>query len=460
MPPVEKALEYVRANRDSFMNRYMELLSIPSVSTLPENREDVHRNAQWLAEQLRGIGATRVDVIETPGHPIIYAERLDAPGKPTLLVYGHYDVQPVDPLGEWQSDPFKPEIRGENVYARGASDMKGSMMAFIMAAEGFARQGRAGAPMPVNLKFLLEGEEEIGSTHLPEFIAGHRDLLKSDAVVNCDGTISGPDLPSITYSLRGLAYFELEVRGPRQDLHSGIFGGSIANPAQVLCELIAGMHDADGHVTLPGFYDTVRPLDDAERSALTRLPTTDEQWKDMTGSPALHGEKGYTTLERVGARPTLEVNGIVGGFTGEGAKTVLPAKALAKISTRLVADQDPAAVHAQLRSYLEAHAPNTVTWELRELSKGPGAIMSRDSAAMKAAVAALAETFGVEPVFRREGGSVPVVGHMQQELGLDSIMLGFGLPEDNIHGPNEKQHLPTLLKGIEAYVRFLARLGA
>lgn len=456
MPQVEKALEYVRANRESFMNRYMELLSIPSVSTLPENREDVRKNAQWLADQLLSLGATRVELVETPGHPIIYAERLDAPGKPTLLVYGHYDVQPVDPLDEWQSHPFKPEIRGENVYARGASDMKGSMMAFIMAAEAFARQGA----MPVNLKFLLEGEEEIGSTHLPEFIASHRDLLKADAVVNCDGTISGPNLPSITYALRGLAYFELEVRGPRQDLHSGIFGGSIANPAQVLCELIAGMHDADGRVTLPGFYDKVRPLDEAERAALARLPTTNDQWKAMTGSPALYGEKGYTTLERVGARPTLEVNGIVGGFTGEGAKTVLPAKALAKISMRLVADQDPAAIYNQLRSYVEAHAPDTVTWEVRELSRGPGAIMSRDSAAMKSAVAALAETFGVEPVFRREGGSVPVVGHMQQELGLDSIMLGFGLPEDNIHGPNEKQHLPTLLKGIEAYVRFLARLGA
>ena len=456
MPQVEKALEYVRANRESFMNRYMELLSIPSVSTLPENREDVRKNAQWLADQLLSLGATRVELVETPGHPIIYAERLDAPGKRTLLVYGHYDVQPVDPLDEWQSHPFKPEIRGENVYARGASDMKGSMMAFIMAAEAFARQGA----MPVNLKFLLEGEEEIGSTHLPEFIASHRDLLKADAVVNCDGTISGPNLPSITYALRGLAYFELEVRGPRQDLHSGIFGGSIANPAQVLCELIAGMHDADGRVTLPGFYDKVRPLDEAERAALARLPTTNDQWKAMTGSPALYGEKGYTTLERVGARPTLEVNGIVGGFTGEGAKTVLPAKALAKISMRLVADQDPAAIYNQLRSYVEAHAPDTVTWEVRELSRGPGAIMSRDSAAMKSAVAALAETFGVEPVFRREGGSVPVVGHMQQELGLDSIMLGFGLPEDNIHGPNEKQHLPTLLKGIEAYVRFLARLGA
>lgn len=456
MPQVEKALEYVRANRDSFMKRYLDLLSIPSVSTLPENRQDVQKNALWLAGQLRGIGATRVDVIETPGHPIIYGERLDAPGKPTLLVYGHYDVQPADPLDEWQSDPFKPEIRGQNVYARGASDMKGSLMAFIMAAEAFARQGA----MPVNLKFLLEGEEEIGSTHLPEFISSHRDLLKADAVVNCDGTISGPDLPSITYALRGLAYFELEVRGPRQDLHSGIFGGSIANPAQVLSELIAGMHDADGRVTLPGFYDKVRPLDEAERAALARLPTTDGQWIAMTGSPALCGEKGYTTLERVGARPTLEVNGIVSGFTGEGAKTVLPAKAMAKISMRLVADQDPAAIYGQFQAYVESHAPDTVTCEVRELSRGPGAIMSRDSVAMKAAVAALAETFGVEPVFRREGGSVPVVGHMQQELGLDSIMLGFGLPDDNIHGPNEKQHLPTLLKGIEAYVRFLERLGA
>lgn len=454
MPQVRTALEYIRANHDSFMNRYLQLLSIPSVSTLPENAPDVKRNADWLAGQLRGLGMTRIDVIATPGHPIIYAERIE-PGKPTLLVYGHYDVQPADPLAEWQSEPFNPTIRGENIYARGASDMKGSMMAFIMAAEAFARQGA----LPVGLKFLLEGEEEIGSNNLPAYIANNRELLKADAIVNCDGTISGPGLPSISYALRGLAYFELEVRGPRQDLHSGTFGGSIANPAQVLCELISGMHDADGRVTLPGFYDTVRTLDKEERAALARLPTTDEQWKSMTGAPDLYGEKEYTTLERVGARPTLEVNGIIGGFTGEGAKTVLPAKALAKISTRLVADQDPAAILGQLRAYVEANAPKTVTWELRELSRGPGAIMSRNSAAMKAAVAALKESFGVEPVFRREGGSVPVVAHMQQELGLDSIMLGFGLPDDNIHGPNEKQHLPTLFKGIETYVRFLGRLG-
>jgi len=455
MPQVDQALEYVRANREDFINRYLEFLAIPSISTLPENRDDVRRNAEWLAGQLDGIGAARAEVFDTPGHPVVYAERLDAAGKPTLLVYGHYDVQPVDPLDEWESDPFKPERRGDNVYARGASDMKGSMMAVIMAAEAFARQGE----MPVNLKFLFEGEEEVGSPNLADFIRNHRELLKADAVLNCDGSITGPDQPSITYSLRGLAYFELEVRGPRQDLHSGVFGGSIANPAAVLCELVAGMHDENGRVTLPGFYDSVRPLDEEERSALARLPVTDEKWLSMTGAPALYGEDGYTTLERLGARPTLEINGLVSGFTGEGAKTVLPARAVAKISMRLVADQDYTAIHGQFRAYLEANAPDTVTWELRELTGGPGAIMARDSAAMKAAVAALRETFGAEPIFRREGGSVPVVGHMQHELDMDSVLLGFGLPDDNIHGPNEKQHLPTLLKGVETYVRLLAHLG-
>ncbi len=455
MNQLEQALEYAAQNREKLLQQYKDFLSIPSISTLPENRDDVRRAAQWLMDDLNNLGMTRVELFETPLHPIVFAEWLGAPGKPTALVYGHYDVQPVDPLHEWHSDPFDPEIRGENIYARGASDMKGALMAFLKAVEAV----RSAGPLPINLKFVLEGAEEIGSQHLPEFLETHRDLLKADFVINCDGQIHAPGQPSITYSLRGLAYFEIEVHGPKQDLHSGIFGGSIHNPAQALCELIAGMHDADGIVTLPGFYDSVRDLSDEERAMLAKNPQSDEQWLEMSGAPAVWGEKGYSTVERIGARPTLEVNGIIGGFTGEGAKTVLPAKASAKISMRLVADQDPAAIKGQLEEYLRQHAPDTITWSLHEHSHGPSAIMDTHSPQMRATVNALTDAFGKEPFFRREGGSVPVVGMMQQTLGIDTIMIGFGLPDDCIHGPNEKQHLPTLLNGLNTCIRLIGYLG-
>ncbi|MCX5759496.1 MAG: dipeptidase [Candidatus Hydrogenedentes bacterium] len=446
-----QALDFARGNQARFLNEYKALLRIPSISTLPERREDVRRAAEWLADALRRLDVDRVEVMATPGHPIVCGEWLHAPGKPTLLVYGHYDVQPADPLNEWHSDPFEPTERDGNLYARGASDMKGALVASLKAMESL----RAAGGLPVNLRFLLEGEEEIGSPSLPGFFSQHADLLKADAALNCDGEILRPDLPSITYALRGLAYFEVEVCGPKQDLHSGIFGGAVHNPAQVLCELIAGMHDTGNRVTLPGFYDTVRPLDAGEREALARTPVTDDDWKTLAGVTALWGEKGYTATECTGARPTLEVNGIVGGFTGDGAKTVLPARALAKISTRLVADQDPAAIREQLCAYMHAHAPETVTWDVRELSHGDGAIMDRNSPAMRAAVRALHETFGAEPIFTRDGGSVPVVAMMQKELHVDSVMIGFRLPDDNIHAPNEKQHLPTWYKGIEAFIRYL-----
>ncbi len=452
---LQAVLDYARANHDRFFEEYRSLIAIPSVSTLPEHKADVDRAAAWLVDALHAIGITHAEAIQTPCHPIVYGEHHVADGRPTLLIYGHYDVQPVDPVAEWVSPPFEPTVRGENLYARGASDMKGATVAILKALESFQRTEGA---LPVNVKFLFEGEEEIGSPSLPDFLEQYREKLRADAVLNCDGSILSPALPSISYALRGLAYFEVEVRGPSHDLHSGIFGGSLHNPAQVLCELIAGMHDASGRVTLPGFYDKVRALDEEERAALARIPLTDEQWMAMAGVRELWGEDGYTTIERTGARPTLEVNGIVGGFIGEGAKTVLPARALAKISTRLVAGQVPSEIRGQLCAYLEAHAPSTVEWEVRELSHGPGAIMDRHSPAMQAAVSALRDTFGVEPIFKREGGSVPVVGMMQQQLGVDSIILGFGLPDDGIHGPNEKQHLPTWSKGIEAYIRFLAAL--
>lgn len=454
MSTLERALNHAQGLRDRHLEQYRELLAIPSISTLPENRDDVLRAAHWLAEDLGRIGLDRVEIFPTAGHPIVYAEHLPSPGRPTLLVYGHYDVQPVDPLDEWESDPFGAEIRGDFVYARGASDMKGQIFAQMKALEAIAAQGA----LPFNIKYLLEGEEEIGSANLPGFIDANKELLACDVVLNCDAGMQAPDVPSIVYALRGLAYFEVQVQGPAKDLHSGMFGGSIRNPIHVLCEVIAGMHDAQGRVTLPGFYDTVRELDAEERAQLARAPHSDAAWLALTGASALYGEAGYTTIERVGARPTLEINGIIGGFTGQGAKTVLPARASAKISMRLVADQNPDDIEELLRAYLEQHMPDGAAWKLIHHSHGPGAIMERHSPCMNAAMAALKTVFGKDPIFKREGGSVPVVGMMQQKLGVDSIMLGFALPDDGIHGPNERQYLPNFYKGIETYIHFMLAL--
>jgi acetylornithine deacetylase/succinyl-diaminopimelate desuccinylase-like protein len=452
----DKAVELARGRHAAFLDQYAQILRIPSVSTLPEHREDVRRMAEWCTDELRRLGMTRVELNETPGHPIVYAEWLNAPGKPTVLVYGHYDVQPVDPVHEWESAPFGADVRGEWIFARGASDMKGQIFAQMKAMECLRD---ADGTYPVNVKYLLEGEEEIGSANLPAFIDTHREQLACDVTLNCDAGMHAPDMPSVTYALRGLAYFEIGLRAPGHDLHSGLFGGSVRNPIHVLAELIAGMHDAKGSVTLPGFYDRVRPLDDEEREMLARVPWSEDEWLEMTGAAALYGEEGYTTHERVGARPTLDVNGIWGGFTGEGAKTVLPARAWAKLSTRLVPDQRHGEIEGMLRAYLEANAPKDVEWTLMVHSQGPGAVMDRKSAYMQSAAAALEEVFGRPPLFKREGGSVPVVGLFQEKLGVDSIMLGFALPGDGIHGPNERQHLPTLFKGVETYIRFLCRLG-
>ena len=455
MAQLETALEHARSKKDDHLAEYKEILAIPSISTLPEHKQDMRRTAEWVAAQLTDLGLNGVEIMETPGHPVVYGESLEAPGKPTVLVYGHYDVQPVDPLDEWESGPFEGAVRGDYIYARGASDMKGQIFAHIKAMESLVAAG----PLPVNVKYLIEGEEEIGSPNLDAFIDANKELLQCDFVLNCDTGIHGPEDPAIVYSLRGLAYFELELRAHKKDLHSGLFGGSVLNPLHVLCELIAGMHDGGGRVTLPGFYDSVRALSDEEREALSKLPYSEAAWLDMAGAKAVYGEEGYTTIERVGARPTLEINGIWGGFTGEGSKTVLPAVATAKISMRLVADQQPGDMHGQLCAYLKEHVPEGVAWEVRELAHSPGAIMDRHSPAMKSAVASLKTVFGKEPFFKREGGSVPVVGMMQEKLGVDSVMLGFALPDDGIHGPNERQYLPNFFRGIETYIHFMSDLA-
>ena len=455
MRSIEPALAYAGAHREAFLDQYMELLSIPSVSALSEHAGDVQRCAEWLAGQLAGLKMPVVEVLPTDGHPIVYAEWLDAPGKPTVLVYGHYDVQPTDPLDEWDSRPFEPVVRDDYVYARGASDMKGQIFAQFKALEALVRED---AP-PFNIKYLIEGEEETGSEHLGDFIDANRERLACDVVLNCDAGIYSQDQPGMTYALRGLAYFEVEVRALSKDLHSGRFGGTVRNPVHVLANLIAGMHDADGRVTLPGFYDKVREIDDEERAALAKLPYSDEEWKRMSCSKALAGEAGYTTIERVGARPALDVNGVWGGYTGEGTKTVLPAVAAAKLSMRLVADQDWRAIGDMLRAYFEQNVPEGIDWEVRELGGGAGAITDRHSVYMAAAVGALKEVFGKDTLFMREGGSIPVVGMMQEKLGVDSILLGFGLPDDGIHGPNERQYLPNFYRGIETYIHFMSEIG-
>jgi len=451
-----QALEFARAHRERHLAELKELLAIPSISTLPQHQPDIQRAAEWLARQMQHLGLQNVAILPTAGHPVVYGESLGAPAKPTVLIYGHYDVQPVDPLDEWTTPPFEPTVRGENIFARGASDNKGQIFAALKALEAFVKT----AGLPVNVKFLIEGEEEVGSPNIAPFIAQHRDQLRCDVILNTDMGIVRPDLPALTYGLRGLAYFELWVYGPAQDLHSGTFGGAVANPATVLCELIAGMHDADGRVTLPGFYDRVRQLGEDERAELARLPLTDDDWRAMTGVPCLAGEKGFTTIERVGARPTLEVNGIVAGFTGAGAKTVLPAKAMAKISMRLVPHQDHDAIEAQLRAYLQQHAPPTVRWELKKFTSAPAVLVNRDTLGVRAAIQALQATFGVKPVFKLEGGSVPIVSLFQQHLGVDPVQMGFSLPDDNFHSPNEKLHLPTFYRGIETYIRFFDSLSS
>lgn len=447
-----RALTFARANQVRFLENYKTFLRIPSVSTDPEHAADVQRAAAWVADQLIALGAGHVQIMPTRRHPVVYGDILTAgPTAPTILVYGHYDVQPVDPLALWESAPFDPVERDDYIHARGASDMKGQVTATLNAIESLQRSGG----LPVNVKFMIEGEEEIGSPSMESFLAEHQALLASDFSVNPDAGGLVDDIPTIGYALRGLCYYDLRVYGPSRDLHSGSYGGVIHNPAQVLSDLIAGMHDAEGRVTLPGFYDTVRPLDDAERSDMARLPYTDTFFQEQAGVTQLWGETGYSAVERIGARPTLEVNGLLSGYTGQGSKTVLPAWAMAKISMRLVADQRPAEVRQQFVRYLETHAPPTVRWEIEDHTSADPVITDRHMPAVKALYRALADTWGVEPIFVRGGGSVPVVAQLRQYLGVDSLLTGFAQPGDRIHSPNERMHLPTWYRGIEAMIRFL-----
>lgn len=450
MPDLEAALAYAKDHQTDFLEEFTSFLQIPSISTLPDHKEYMHKAADWTANQLESFGFESVAVMPTAGHPVIYGEWMKA-GKdaPTILFYGHYDVQPPDPLELWISEPFKPQVRGENLFARGASDMKGQIVAHLKAVESLLST----SSLPVNLKYLIEGEEEIGSPNLGPFITENKNLLSCDLCLNGDSSILAPDMPAISISLRGLAYFEIRIQGAAGDLHSGTFGGAVDNPAIVLCKLIAGMRDDHGRITLPGFYDHVRPLSETERAEMVSMP--DEWWMEQSGASLLFGEQGYSPTERATVRPTLDVNGMASGFIGEGSKTVLPAQAMAKISMRLVPEQRPERIKSSLEAYLKTNAPPTVTWELEAMASCPPAIVERDSMAVHAASRALEAVWGVKPVFQRQGGTVPVVGLVQELLGVESLMLGFGLPDDNLHAPNEKMHLPNFRRGIETYIRFM-----
>jgi acetylornithine deacetylase/succinyl-diaminopimelate desuccinylase-like protein len=443
---------YVRENHDRYLSELKDYLSIPSISTLPENKKDVERTAKWLQSQLDHIGLERTEIMPTGGHPVVYGEWLKAPAtRPTVLIYGHYDVQPVDPLNEWVSPPFTPSIRGDEIFARGSADMKGQGHALLKSLEAWMTKTGS---LPVNVKFFFEGEEEIGSPHLDSFIERNKEKLSCSFCLNCDGGITAPDKPSMVYGLRGLVYFDVSVRGSESDLHSGRYGGVVANPAVVLAELIAGLHDKDGRVTLRGFYDKVRTLPQEEKNELISHGLSDEEWRKSAGVKHLYGEKGFSPTERVGTRPTLEVNGMLSGFTREGQKTVLPATAMAKISMRTVPYQDAEQIDASLREYFQKNAPPTVTWDIRRVSSSPYAIVERGTPELMAASKALEESYGAKPFFELEGGSVPVVAMLKVRLGVNSVLLGCGLSDARIHAPNEGLHLPTYFKGIEAYVRF------
>ena len=450
----QAALDYARAHQFDYLNTLKEFVAIPSISTDPDRHGEMQRAAEWLAARLKVLGMQKVAVMPSEGHPLVYGEWLGAPGKPVVLIYGHYDVQPVDPVELWKTGPFEPTEHGEYIFGRGTSDMKGQIMATLNSLEAIIQTGS----LPVNLKFMIEGEEEIGSPSLVKWISEHVDLLKSDFCLNPDAGMLGKEYPTITYGLRGLVYFELRVFGPEHDLHSGMAGGIVHNPAQALAELIAAMHDQDGRVTLPGFYDRVRLLSSEERAGFARLPHTDADYLALTGVEALWGEPEFTPAERTGARPTLEIHGLLSGFTSKGQKTVLPAWAMAKLSCRLVPDQSPDEVHEQLKRFLTEKAPRTIHWELEKFSGSPASISDINQPGARALGAALEQVWGVKPFFVREGGSIPVVGEMQTILGIESVLTGFGLPDDNLHAPNEKMHLPTWYRGIDALIHFFFNL--
>jgi acetylornithine deacetylase/succinyl-diaminopimelate desuccinylase-like protein len=451
------AVSYARQNHPRFLNELKDLLRIPSVSTLPEHKGDCRRAAEVLAAELTRIGMENARLIEGDGHPLVYAEWLHAAGKPTSLFYGHYDVQPTDPLDEWLSPPFEPAERNGNLYARGAVDDKGQVWAQIKALESLLA---ATGSLPLNVRVILEGEEEVGGEGIAAFVASKPPELKADFALVSDTELFAPGLPTLCVGLRGMIYTELEVRGAKSDLHSGMYGGAAPNPFMALAQMLARLKDEEGHILIPGFYDDIIPPSPEELAAWRSLPFDEEQYRIAeVGSSSLVGEAGYSVLERTWARPTLDVHGIPGGFIGAGAKTVIPAKALAKVSMRLVPGMTPAKSFALYKAYVAKIAPAGVDVEVRLIHSGDPCLVRVDNPYIQAATRALKEVWGKETVFIRSGGSIPIVGDFDRHLGMPSVMMGFGLPDDNIHAPNEKFHLKNFELGIESIVRFLEEAG-
>jgi acetylornithine deacetylase/succinyl-diaminopimelate desuccinylase-like protein len=453
---MNSVVDFINVNRDRYVDELKQYLAIPSVSALPQHAPDVRRAAEWTRDALASAGLQNAKLIETPGNPVVYADWLNAPGKPTILFYGHYDVQPVDPVELWTSPPFEATVRDGEIYARGAADDKGQVFMHIKAVEAHLKQGGS---LPVNMRFFIEGEEEVGSVHLDDFVRSHKQDLAADVVVISDSPMFDRGIPSICYGLRGLAYFQIDVRGTKSDLHSGSFGGAVANPAFVLAQILAQMKDRGGHIKIPGFYDDVRELSEAERAEWKKLPFNETKYRKELGAPKLFGETGYSTLERIWARPTFEVNGLQSGFTGEGAKTVLPATAMAKVSMRLVPDQHPDKVAKQFEDYLKKVAPKTVEVKVTRMHGGRPWMAEFDNKYVRAAGRAIEKGFGKPPVFNREGGSIPVVSTFQEELGVPSVLFGVGLPDENAHAPDERLDLGNFHNGVIASAYLYQEIG-
>ena len=451
---LDSYLQDVRARQ---LAELCEWLRIPSISTLPQHRADVEQAAGWLAQKMTASGLENVEILKTSGHPLVYGDWLHAAGAPTILMYGHYDVQPIDPLALWTSPPFAPTVRGDDLFARGASDDKGQTFVHIAALEALLATRGA---LPVNVKFVVEGEEEDGSQALMAYVPTATEKLAADVCLISDTHMLAPDQPLLIYGLRGMWAGEVTVRGPARDLHSGMYGGAVHNPNQALCELLAQLHDETGRVTVPGFYDDVQPLDDQERAALAQVPYGEEELLAESGVPRAWGEPAFTVTERVGARPTLEINGIWGGFIGDGFKTVIPAEAHAKVSCRLVPHQHSAAIGALLERYLQQIAPPTVQVTVHTRQHAPATMVPLDVPEIQAVARAYERTFGARPVFSREGGSIPVATLVQETLGIPILFMGFGLPDDNLHAPNEKLHLPNFYRGIRASIALMEELAA
>jgi acetylornithine deacetylase/succinyl-diaminopimelate desuccinylase-like protein len=442
--------DYQEKNQQRFLDEMLELLRIPSISAKTERKGDMRTCAELVKKRLLDSGADKAEVMETAGHPVVYGEKIVDPSKPTVLVYGHYDVQPPEPLELWHSGPFEPVIKEGKVYARGSADDKGQFYMHVKAMETMVKTGS----LETNIKFLIEGEEEVGSPNLGKFVADHKDLLKADVILISDSALLSMDTPTLDVGMRGLSYIQVEVTGANRDLHSGTYGGAVANPITILCKMIASCHDENNHITIPGFYDDVAEATEAERKLMAQAPFDEKEYKDELGIKELWGEKGYTTNERTGIRPTLELNGIWGGYTGEGAKTVLPSKAFAKISARLVPNQSSDKVTKLLIDYFEKKAPAGVTVKAELHHGGEPYVTPIDSKGYQAAAKAIQTTFGKDPIPVRGGGSIPICTILEKELGIKIVFMGFGLDSDNLHSPNEKFNLENYYKGIETIPYF------